>query len=53
MSELPDCDVDGCTTKSAYLFPSGDLCERHAAEKEPELYEYCRAVLGRPPAAEL
>lgn len=47
----PECDEDGCGRDSAYLLASGDLCEEHAAEREPSTVDYLRATLGRPPAA--
>lgn len=50
--EPPVCDREGCDRTSAYLLMSGDLCEDHAADAEPEVVEYLRATLGRPPAAE-
>lgn len=50
--EPPECDRPECDELSAYLLVSGDLCEEHAAEAEPETVAMCRAILGRPPAAE-
>ena len=49
MTEPPTCDIDGCETKSDYLFAEGNLCEAHATERHETAVAWLKATLGGVP----